>query len=87
MTEPELRKKVMELIAEAVESGARLTIACEEAEINLRTYNRWKKSFEEHNQHIDKRTIAIRPEPQQSKNILDDGLDQSEIGLLIKKYG
>lgn len=63
MTEPELRKKVMALIAEAVKAGARLTIACEEAEISLRTYNRWKKSFEEHNQYIDKRTIATHPEP------------------------
>ena len=63
MTEPELRQKVMELITEAVEAGARLTIACEEAEISVRTYNRWEKSFEEHNQHIDKRTIASHPEP------------------------
>ncbi|GEM_PF-6514226 len=30
MTEPELRKHVMDLIAEAVEAGARLSIACEE---------------------------------------------------------
>lgn len=63
MTEPELRKKVIELIAEAVEAGARLTIACDEAEINVRTYKRWLKSFDECNQYIDKRTIAIHPEP------------------------
>ena len=63
MTEPELRKKVMELIAEAVEAGARLTIACEEVEISVRTYKRWKQSFEENNQHIDKRTIAEHPVP------------------------
>ena len=53
----------MELIAEAIEAGARLSIACKEAEISLRTYKRWKKSFEENNQYIDKRTIAERPEP------------------------
>lgn len=63
MTEPELRQKVMEFIAEAVEAGARLTIACDEAEISMRTYNRWKKSYEENNQHIDKRIVAIHPEP------------------------
>ncbi len=63
MTEPELRKKVMDLIVEAVEAGARLSIACEEAEISTRTYNRWRESFEEHQQHIDKRTIAVHPEP------------------------
>ncbi len=63
MTEPELRKHVMDLIVEAVEAGARLSIACEEAEISVRTYKRWLKSFKEHNAHIDKRTIAVRPEP------------------------
>ncbi len=49
MTEPELRKKVMELITEAVEASARLTIACEEAEISVRTYKRWLKFYEENN--------------------------------------
>ncbi len=63
MTEPELRQKVMDLIAEAVEAGARLSIACEEAEISTRTYNRWLKAFEVENEYIDKRTVAIHPEP------------------------
>ncbi len=63
MTEPELRQQVMDLIAEAVEAGARLSIACDEVEISTRTYGRWKKSFEENSRHIDKRTIAVRPEP------------------------
>lgn len=63
MTEPELRKKVIELINEAVKSGARLAIACEEAEINKRTYNRWIVSFDAVNEYVDKRTIAIHPTP------------------------
>lgn len=63
MTEPELRKQVMNLIAEALEAGARLAIACNEAEIDVRTYHRWLKAFNEYNQYVDKRTIAIHPEP------------------------
>ena len=63
MTEPELRQKVMELIAEAVQAGARLSVACDEVEISIRTYKRWSKSFVENNKHIDKRTVAIHPEP------------------------
>lgn len=63
MTQPELRKKVVELIAEAVKSGARLSIACEEVEISTKTYNRWIKSYNKNNEYIDKRTIATHPEP------------------------
>ena len=63
MTEPELRQQVVDLIAEAIKAGARLAIACEEAEISTRTYNRWLKLFEESNEHIDKRTTCERPEP------------------------
>jgi putative transposase len=63
MTQPSVRKKVVELIVEAVKSGARLFIACEEAEISSRTYNRWVKSYNKNNEYVDKRTIAIHPEP------------------------
>jgi len=63
MTEPELREKVVALINEAVKSGARLSIACEEAEINKRTYTRWITSFNQINEHVDKRTIAVHPTP------------------------
>jgi len=63
MTKPELRKKVVDLIAEAVNSGARLFIACKEVEISTRTYKRWIEAYEETGEHIDKRTIAIHPEP------------------------
>ncbi len=63
MTEPELRKQVVALINEAVKSGARLAIACEEVEISLRTYQRWTKSYDEINSYVDKRTIAVHPTP------------------------
>jgi len=63
MTEPELREKVVALINEAVKSGARLSIACEEAEINKRTYTRWITSFNQIKEHVDKRTIAVHPTP------------------------
>ena len=63
MTEPELREKVVALINEAVKSGARLSIACEETEINKRTYTRWITSFNQIKEHVDKRTIAVHPTP------------------------
>jgi len=63
MTEPELRKKVMDLIAEAVKAGARLSIACEEVEISTRTYNRWLQALDDNKSSIDKRTTCVRPEP------------------------
>jgi len=77
MTEPELRKQVMDLIAEAVKAGARLSIACDESEISTRTYNRWLKSFEECNEYIDRRTIAIHPEPHNK-------LSEMEVKQIIK---
>ncbi|WP_083258645.1 DDE-type integrase/transposase/recombinase [Cellulosilyticum sp. I15G10I2] len=63
MTEPELREKVVVLINEAVKSGARLSIACEEAAISQRTYKRWITSFNKNNKYVDKRTITVRPTP------------------------
>ncbi len=38
------RRMIIELIQEAVQSGARLSKACEEAQIGLRTYRRWFKA-------------------------------------------
>lgn len=38
------RRMLIELILEAVQSGARLSKACEEAQIALRTYRRWFKA-------------------------------------------
>ncbi len=77
MTEPELCKQVMDLIAEAVEAGARLSLACDESEISTRTYNRWLKSFEECNEYVDRRTIAIHPVPHNK-------LSEMEVKQIIK---
>lgn len=50
----------VELISEAVDSGAALYKACKELGISKRSYNRWKETDSE---YIDKRTICERPEP------------------------
>lgn len=52
------REQAVELISEAVESGARLYKACKLLGIHPRTYNRWRVS-----DYIDKRTTCERPEP------------------------
>lgn len=54
------RKIAVELITEAVDSGAALYKACKELGISKRTYNRWKNSDSD---YIDKRTTCERPEP------------------------
>lgn len=53
----------MALIAETVKAGARLAMSCEEAEISVRTYKRWKKSLVNNTGSVDKRTIAKRSTP------------------------
>lgn len=54
------RRQAVELIKEAVDSGAALYKACAELGISRRTYNRWKNTDSD---YIDKRTICARPEP------------------------
>jgi transposase InsO family protein len=54
------REKIVGLIHEARASGARLTVACEEAEVSLRTYRRWYRSGQVQG---DRRSEARRPEP------------------------
>ncbi|SDB69019.1 hypothetical protein SAMN02910263_04347 [Butyrivibrio sp. INlla16] len=54
------RRQAVELISEAVGSGAALYKACNELGISKRTYNRWKNTD---NDYIDKRTTCERPEP------------------------
>ena len=54
------RRQAVELIKEAVDSGAALYKACAELGISKRTYNRWKNTDSD---YIDKRTICARPEP------------------------
>lgn len=54
------RKQAVELISEAIDSGAALYRACAELGISKRTYNRWKNNA---NDYIDERTTCVRPEP------------------------
>jgi putative transposase len=55
------RERTVSLIKEAVASGARKQLACEEAGINLRTYQRWTSDVE--GVKADGRPRAKRPEP------------------------
>lgn len=52
------REMAVDLISEAVETGARLFKACEKLGIHTRTYNRWRQEG-----YVDKRTTCERPEP------------------------
>ena len=54
------REKIVDLIHEARASGARLTAACEEADVSLRTYRRWYRGGQI---QVDQRAEAQRPEP------------------------
>lgn len=66
------REKAVELISEAVKSGARLFKACERLGIHKRTYNRWVLDG-----IVDRRTTCVRPEPknklskEEEKKVLD----------------
>jgi putative transposase len=57
------RAYAIELIDEAVNSGARLRIACEELSLNVRTYYRWVKLARDNGNVGDLRPTAKRPEP------------------------
>ena len=54
------RRIIIALIQEAAHSGARLSKACEEAQIGLRTYRRWFKAGVV---QVDQRPDAVRPAP------------------------
>lgn len=56
MISPVDRSKAVELIEEAVQSGATLDAACKEVGISSRTLNRWKKSADVDGDYIDHRT-------------------------------
>jgi putative transposase len=57
------RGKAIELIDEAVISGARLFKACNELEITERTYYRWINLNKINGSYADRRPFAERPEP------------------------
>lgn len=54
------RKLAVKLIREANEGGARLALACDELNINVRTYQRWVSEKDVKN---DQRPLVKRPEP------------------------
>lgn len=60
MISPSDRALAVELIQEANQNGARLTPACEELNISVRTYERW---VSEGGIKEDQRPLAPRPEP------------------------
>lgn len=74
------RSQAVELISEALESGATLYKSCAELGISKRTYNRWKNST---NDYIDERTTCVRPEPvnkltQEEKNKILETMNLEE---------
>ena len=62
ISEPD-RMEAIELIEEAVVSGARLRKACKELGITERTYYRWVGLHKEHGSYEDRRPLAEHPEP------------------------
>jgi transposase InsO family protein len=60
MISPSDRRRAVKLIDEAHRSGARLTRACAELAISVRTYQRWTEEAEV---KVDGRPGALRPEP------------------------
>ena len=69
------REHIIELIHEAAANGARLTVACEEAGVSLRTYRRWYRDGEI---QADLRSEAQRPEP---LNKLSDDEQQAIVNI------
>ncbi|MUV38412.1 hypothetical protein JNUCC1_02250 [Lentibacillus sp. JNUCC-1] len=60
MIGPPDRARAVELIQEANRNGARLSKACEELHIHVRTYQRW---VSEGDVKVDQRPHAKRPTP------------------------
>lgn len=77
----ELRKKIVELIKEAHQNGARLIPACKTAGISKRTYERWTKDSQVQE---DQRKHAVRPTP---KNKLTDEEREAILSIVnLKEY-
>ena len=69
------RENAVQLIEEAVESGASCEKACEKLGITERTYYRWKKRKGETQSYEDGRPTAIHPEasnkiPEETRRLL-----------------
>ncbi len=78
MIDPSNRLRAVELIQEANRNGARLSKACQELHIHVRTYERW---VAEGGVKVDQRPHAKRPTP---KNKLSEK-EKSEILEVVKQ--
>ncbi len=84
MTEHDKRRLVVELIDEAVGSGARQTSACELLGISTRTYQRWREGGQV---NADGRPGALRPRPshaltEKEKQAVLDTLNSAEFSSM-----
>lgn len=57
------REKAIQLIEEAVQSGAELRKVCERLGITERTYYNWKRQQRKSGSVEDRRPCAVHPEP------------------------
>jgi putative transposase len=78
MISPSNRALAVELIQEANHNGARLTKACEELHISVRTYERWVADGDV---KVDQRPLAKRPVP---KNKISEE-EKEEILTVVKQ--
>jgi putative transposase len=78
MISPANRALAIELIQEANQNGARLTKACEELDISVRTYERW---VSERKVKVDQRPLVQRPIP---KNKLSE-TEREEIRAVVNQ--
>ncbi|MDC3426381.1 helix-turn-helix domain-containing protein, partial [Aquibacillus sp. 3ASR75-11] len=78
MISPSNRVFAIELIQEANQNGARLTKACEELNISVRTYERW---VAEYGVKVDQRPLVERPVP---KNKLSEA-EREEILTVVNQ--
>ncbi len=72
MIAPEHRKVAIELIDEAVQSGARLKMACPELGISRRTYDRWRRQYCNSGEHRDRRSLQKNPLIAQQRRLSDE---------------
>lgn len=74
------RREAVKLIQEANASGARLSLACKELNISVRTYERWNQTGQVQE---DKRPTVIRPEPK-NKLSRDNGSPMKASSFLVQ---
>lgn len=63
------RKTALDLIKEAVQNGARLTLACKELGISRRTHDRWQDQRKRTGNLIDRRTLQKDPSIAQKRRL------------------